>query len=96
MPAETSTAATPNTGFDPDRGHPFVRSSLAGPQADRAEAVKRLEDQVKGRCRTSLQTTEDGGAGVNPRGSSRTDPSQEGPSRNFTNQAGHRTRFLCR
>jgi aspartate/methionine/tyrosine aminotransferase len=42
MLRETGVAATPGIDFDPERGHHFVRFSFAGPQADMAEAAKRL------------------------------------------------------
>ena len=44
MLAETAVAATPGIDFDPDRGNRFVRFSFAGPEADMAQAVRRLQD----------------------------------------------------
>ena len=44
MLAETGIAATPGIDFDPERGHRFVRFSFAGPEADIAEAARRLRD----------------------------------------------------
>ena len=46
MLAETGIAATPGMDFDPDRGHHFVRFSFAGPEADIAEAARRLQSWV--------------------------------------------------
>lgn len=43
MLAETGVAATPGVDFDPARGHHFVRFSFAGPEADIAEAARRLQ-----------------------------------------------------
>lgn len=43
MLAETGVAATPGVDFDPARGHHFVRFSFAGPEADIAEAARRLK-----------------------------------------------------
>jgi len=48
MLAECGVAATPGTDFDPERGHRFVRFSFAGPQADMAEAARRLEAWLRG------------------------------------------------
>ena len=42
MLAETGVAATPGIDFDPARGNRFVRFSFAGPEAEIAEALKRL------------------------------------------------------
>ncbi len=46
MLAETGIAATPGVDFDPERGHHFLRFSFAGPEADIAEAAKRLQAWV--------------------------------------------------
>lgn len=46
MLAETGIAATPGVDFDPARGHHFLRFSFAGPEADIAEAAKRLQAWV--------------------------------------------------
>lgn len=43
MLAETGIATTPGTDFDPERGHRFLRFSFAGPEAEIAEAARRLE-----------------------------------------------------
>jgi len=44
MLAETGVATTPGVDFDPERGHRFVRFSFAGPEAEIAEAARRLGD----------------------------------------------------
>ena len=46
MLAETGIAATPGVDFDPARGHRFLRFSFAGPEADIAEAARRLQAWV--------------------------------------------------
>ncbi|MEE8499455.1 MAG: pyridoxal phosphate-dependent aminotransferase [Kiloniellales bacterium] len=43
MLAETGVATTPGNDFDPERGHRFLRFSFAGPEADMAEAARRLQ-----------------------------------------------------
>jgi aspartate/methionine/tyrosine aminotransferase len=43
MLAETGVAATPGIDFDPDLGNRFVRFSFAGPEADMAEALRKLQ-----------------------------------------------------
>ena len=43
MLAETGVAATPGVDFDPERGNRFLRFSFAGPEAEMAEAVRRLQ-----------------------------------------------------
>ena len=42
MLAETGVAAAPGVDFDRERGHHFVRFSYCGPEADMAEAARRL------------------------------------------------------
>jgi aspartate/methionine/tyrosine aminotransferase len=42
MLREAGIAATPGVDFDRDRGHRFVRFSYCGPEADMAEAARRL------------------------------------------------------
>ena len=42
MLAETGVATTPGIDFDPERGNRFIRFSFAGPEAEIAEAAKRL------------------------------------------------------
>ena len=42
MLREAGVAATPGVDFDPERGARYLRFSFAGPEADMAEAVKRL------------------------------------------------------
>lgn len=46
MLAETGIAATPGVDFDPARGQHFIRFSFAGPEADIAEAARRLQAWV--------------------------------------------------
>ncbi len=41
---ETGVAATPGVDFDPERGNRFLRFSFAGPEAEMAEAARRLQD----------------------------------------------------
>ena len=43
MLAETGVATTPGIDFDPERGNRFVRFSFAGPEAEMAEAARRLK-----------------------------------------------------
>ncbi|MCH8038636.1 MAG: pyridoxal phosphate-dependent aminotransferase [Proteobacteria bacterium] len=43
MLAETGVAATPGIDFDPERGNRFLRFSFAGPEAEMAEAARRLQ-----------------------------------------------------
>ena len=43
MLAETGVAATPGVDFDPERGNRFLRFSFAGPEAEMAEAARRLQ-----------------------------------------------------
>jgi len=43
MLAETGVAATPGVDFDPQRGNRYLRFSFAGPEADMAEAARRLK-----------------------------------------------------
>lgn len=47
MLVEAGVAATPGPDFDRTRGHGYVRFSFAGPEADIAEAVTRLEGWLK-------------------------------------------------
>ena len=42
MLAEAGVAASPGVDFDRERGHSFVRFSYCGPEADMAEAARRL------------------------------------------------------
>jgi len=42
MLAETGVAATPGVDFDPERGNRYLRFSFAGPEAEMAEAARRL------------------------------------------------------
>ena len=44
MLAQAGVAASPGVDFDRDRGHQFLRFSYCGPEADMAEAAKRLAD----------------------------------------------------
>jgi aspartate/methionine/tyrosine aminotransferase len=43
MLAETGVAAAPGVDFDPARGNRFLRFSFAGPEAEMAEAARRLQ-----------------------------------------------------
>jgi aspartate/methionine/tyrosine aminotransferase len=43
MLAETGVATTPGVDFDPDRGNRYLRISFAGPEAEMAEAARRLK-----------------------------------------------------
>jgi aspartate/methionine/tyrosine aminotransferase len=43
MLAETGVAAAPGVDFDPERGHRTLRFSFAGPEAEIAEAARRLK-----------------------------------------------------
>ncbi len=43
MLAETGVAATPGVDFDPERGNRYLRFSFAGPEAEMAEATRRLK-----------------------------------------------------
>jgi len=43
MLAETGVAATPGIDFDPERGNRYLRFSFAGPEAEMAEAARRLK-----------------------------------------------------
>ncbi len=43
MLAETGVAATPGVDFDPERGNRYLRFSFAGPEAEMAEAARRLK-----------------------------------------------------
>ena len=43
MLAETGVAATPGVDFDPERGHRYLRFSFAGPEAEIAQAARRLK-----------------------------------------------------
>ncbi len=43
MLAETGVATAPGIDFDPERGNRFVRFSFAGPEAEMAEAARRLK-----------------------------------------------------
>ena len=43
MLAETGVATTPGVDFDPDRGTRTLRFSFAGPEAEMAEAARRLK-----------------------------------------------------
>jgi aspartate/methionine/tyrosine aminotransferase len=43
MLTEAGVAASPGVDFDRDRGHSFVRFSYCGPEADMAEAARRLQ-----------------------------------------------------
>jgi len=43
MLAETGVAATPGIDFDPQRGNRYLRFSFAGPEAEVAEAARRLK-----------------------------------------------------
>ena len=43
MLAETGVATTPGVDFDPERGNRYLRFSFAGPEAEMAEAARRLK-----------------------------------------------------
>ena len=43
MLAETGVATTPGVDFDPERGNRYLRISFAGPEAEMAEAARRLK-----------------------------------------------------
>lgn len=43
MLAETGVATTPGIDFDPERGNRFLRFSFSGPEAEMAEAARRLK-----------------------------------------------------
>ncbi len=43
MLAEAGVAASPGVDFDRERGHVFVRFSYCGPEAEMAEAARRLQ-----------------------------------------------------
>lgn len=44
MLAETGVAVAPGVDFDPARGNRFLRFSFAGPEADMADAIRRLKE----------------------------------------------------
>ncbi len=44
MLTETGVATTPGIDFDPERGNRFLRFSFSGPEAEMAEAARRLQD----------------------------------------------------
>ncbi|RDD63006.1 pyridoxal phosphate-dependent aminotransferase [Ferruginivarius sediminum] len=48
MLAQTGVAATPGIDFDPARGRRYMRFSFAGPEAEMAEAAKRLRKWLQG------------------------------------------------